>query len=741
MNAPHDLPLSSFDDEDSNRSDNPRFDTVLAARLSRRGVLRGSLGSALTAAFGGLSLAACGSDDEAAAAPVPAAPTETLLGFTAVSKSLADAFTVPEGYTATVVLACGDPLFAGVPAYRNDGTDTGYDKRSGDCHDGMEYFGLSATGTPDAGANDRALIGMNHEYVSQQFLHARGPSALPRPASETDIEVDCHGVAIVEFAKTGGKFACVQASPFNRRITGLTEIQIAGPARGHALLVTKYSPDATRTRGTLNNCGTGKTPWGTLLTGEENWTGYFYRAAGDQALRSAKVNTAFARYGRNVTATAAAASRYGWETSGSDDKYARWNTSQTGSSANGSDDYRHELNGQGYITEIDPYRAASAIKKRTALGRFAHESAAFATPVAGQPVVAYMGDDAQGEYIYKFVSAATWSAADANPADRIAVGDKYLDAGTLYVARFNDDGSGQWLPLTLANPAVAGYATYAFADAGDIAINTRLAADAAGATKMDRPEWCGVHPGTGEVYFTLTNNSNRRTAPTGSQTKVDAANPRAYSDVRGAATVQQGNVNGHIVRVKDAGGNAAATSFTWDVYLFGAESTASATMVNLSGLTGEQDFSSPDGLVFSKSTGLCWIQTDDGAFTDASNCMMLAARPGTVGDGAAVTLDYGSGVAVTTRVGKKASPATLKRFLVGPAEQEITGLCESPDGKVLFVNVQHPGESTSSANLADPSKYTSHWPGNAGYGAGGSAARPRSATVMITKNDGGRIGS
>ena len=170
----------------------------------------------------------------------------------------------------------------------------------------------------------------------------------------------------------------MQGSPFNRRITGLTEIEIAGPARGHALLVTKFSTDGTKTRGTLNNCGTGKTPWGTLLTGEENWTGYFFRAANDQALRTAKANTALARYGRNVTAAAAAASRYGWETAGADDKYARWNTSQTGASADGSDDYRHEINGQGFITEIDPYNATSVIKKRTALGRMAHESAAFA---------------------------------------------------------------------------------------------------------------------------------------------------------------------------------------------------------------------------------------------------------------------------------------------------------------------------------------------------------------------------
>jgi hypothetical protein len=322
----------------------------------------------------------------------------------------------------------------------------------------------------------------------------------------------------------------------------------------------------------------------------------------------------------------------------------------------------------------------------------------------------------------------------------MAAGAKYLDDGKLYVAQFAADGTGRWLELSLANAAVAGNATYAFADEADVCVNARLAADAAGATRMDRPEWCATHPGTGEVYFTLTNNSNRRLAPTGSQVPPDAANPRAYSDVKGASTTQQGNVNGHIVRIKEDAGSAS-TTFTWDVYLFGAEAGASPALVNLSALTGAQDFSSPDGLWFSPATGVCWIQTDDGAYTDTTNCMMLAGIPGRVGDGGAKTLDYGNGQTVTTFVGKAPAADTLKRFLVGPAGCEITGICETPDGKALFVNIQHPGEGTAMADIGDPSKYQSHWPGNAGYGAGGAAARPRSATIVITKDDGGVIGS
>ncbi len=735
------------DDQINNPSANTRFDEVLERGLLRRGLLKGGLGGAMAAMFapvaavsGSVALAGCGGgDDDVATSPptAPVAPTETLLGFGAVARTLADTSTVPAGYTARVILACGEPMAAGVPAYRNDGTDTNYAQRVGDCHDGIQYFGLGATGTRDDSSSSRALLAMNHEYINPVVLHVAGPSARPRPASEVDIEVDCHGVSINEVAKdSAGRFQHVATSAFNRRITGNTEIQLSGPARGHALFVTKFSIDGTKTRGTMNNCGNGKTPWGTLLTTEENWSGYFFRAAGDQALRSAKLNASFARYGRGVTATTAANSRYGWETAGSDDKYARWNTSVTGTSTDGSDDYRHEWFCQGFMVEIDPYNPASTVKKRTGMGRFAHENGAFGLPQSGKPLAVYMGCDSQNEYVYKWVSSATWNPADANASDRMAIGDKYLDAGKLYVAKFNDDGSGEWVELNIANPAIAA-AAFGFTEQAEMYIHTRVAADAVGATKMDRPEWVDVHPTTGEVYITMTNNSSRRAAPSGSQTRVDAANPRAYSDVRnGIDPIQSGNVNGHIVRFKDA--SPEATAFTWDVYLFGAEASADPNYINLSGLTNDNDFSSPDGLAFTKSTGLCWIQTDDGAYTDVTNCMLLASVPGTLGDGEAKTLSYAGGVNVTTRMGKKPTAATLKRFYVGPYDCEVTGLCETPDGKTIFINIQHPGDGTAAADLGDPSKYTSQWPSNVGYGAG---KRPRSATVVITKNNGQRVGT
>ncbi|WP_348683106.1 PhoX family protein [Acidovorax soli] len=723
-----------FNNENSNTSANPTFDAVLGARLSRRGLLRGSVGTVGTAVLGGFGVTACGGSDD----PIAEAK---LLGFGAVPKSLADTVAVPAGYTASVLFALGDPLAAGVAAYKNDGTDGDFDKRAGDHHDGMEWFGLGADGKRNDSATERGLLAINHEATTDEklssfFLHANGgTSTLPRPAAEVDKETDIHGIAVIEVAKTADKWGYVPASALNFRLTSLSPIEIAGPARGHAQLVTKYSTDGTRTRGTLNNCGTGKTPWGTFLTGEENWFGYFTRSATDDAARgNDKSVTSLKRYGRSQ----GAASRHGWETGGIDDKYQRWNNSKTGVSANGSDDYRNEMNGMGYIVEIDAYDKTRLAKKRTALGRFAHESAAFGKVEAGKPLTVYMGDDSRGEYIYKFVSTALWSAADANAADRMAVGDKYMDSGKLYVAKFNADGTGTWIELALTNTAISGYTTYSFADAADIAINTRLAADAVGATKMDRPEWNAVNPANGEIYFTLTNNSNRSINPASGQYLPDAANPRAYTDMKGTSA-QNGNPNGHLVRLKEG---SSVSSFSWDVYLFGAESGADKALVNISALTADQDFSSPDGLVFSKATGICWIQTDDGAYTDVTNCMMLAAVPGSVGDGAKKTLSYtkadGSKLDIITPVGKAATENTLKRFLVGPKGCEITGLTETPDGKAIFVNIQHPGETTKMADVADPTKYTSQWPSNAGYGAG---KRPRSATIVITKNDGGKIGT
>jgi secreted PhoX family phosphatase len=241
-----------------------------------------------------------------------------------------------------------------------------------------------------------------------------------------------------------------------------------------------------------------------------------------------------------------------------------------------------------------------------------------------------------------------------------------------------------------------------------------------------------VNPATDDIYFTLTNNSSRVITAASGKVVTDAANPRAYNDADGNAG--KGNVNGHIIRVAETGKEPAATTFAWDIYLFGAEADADAA-INLSGLTDEQDFSSPDGMRFAPSTGLAWIETDDGAYTDVTNCMLLASVAGSLGDGGAMTVSNtldGATNTVASFMGRKPSATQLKRFLVGPAGAEVTGICETPDGKALFINIQHPGEETLDPTV-DPTTYQSHWPD-------GGTARPRSATVVITKDDGGRIG-
>jgi hypothetical protein len=714
-----------FNEEDSNHTANPQFEQVLDSRLSlsRRGLLRGAAGAAGAGMLGASALSGC------ATAGGTTGPALTSLGFKPVAKSLADKVVVPEGYTAQIIYALGDPLAAGVPAFKNDGTDTAFEQRAGDHHDGMEWFGLDASGKPSTSFNSRGILAVNHEATTDEklssfFIHANGgASTLPRPAAEVDKELAIHGLSFVEVQSSGKQWAYKTSSPFNRRVTTMTTAAIHGPARGSEHLVTKFSTDATLCRGTLNNCGTGKTPWGTFVSGEENWYGYFSRDAKDDERRKKdKQVHALNRYGRK----AGAASRHGWESAGAQDQYVRWNNGALAASA--KEDYRNEMNTFGYVVEMDAYDTQAPMRKRTGLGRFAHESVAFAKPVAGQPIVCYMGDDARNEYIYKFVSDAKWDPKDAQPANRLSAGDKYLDKGTLFAARFKDNGSGEWLELSMNNPVIAGSSYFEFKSNADVAIFTRLAADAVGATKMDRPEWNGVHPRTGEVYFTLTNNSNRSAAT------ADAANPRAYTDMKGSKE-QKGNVHGHIVRLADA--SSAGSAFKWDIYVFGSEADADKSSVNLSSLTDENDMSAPDGLVFSQATGVCWIQTDDGAYTDKTNCMMLAAIPGKLGDGGARTVKHGD-KQVTTYVGKTPTPTTLARFLVGPKGCEITGWCETPDGRAMFINIQHPGESTAMADVNDPAKYQSQWPANAGYGAG---KRPRSATIVITKNDGGILGT
>ncbi|WP_277969392.1 PhoX family protein [Sphingomonas echinoides] len=658
--------------------------------------------------------------------------TPATLGFAAVSKNKLDVVTVPAGYTVSVLYRLGDPIDAATPAYKNDGTDTSYATRAGDHGDALHWFGLAAAGsTRDDTSSTRGLLVMNHENINQPYLHVGGATNAGgvRPEAEALKEMECHGLSVVEVTRSSaGAWSYVQAGALNRRITPLTPTVFNGPVKGSNLLKTAFSPTGVAGRGTINNCANGYTPWATNLTCEENWAGYFRRpTATDNALRTPREVVALTRFG--VTS---ASGNYGWSTvvpaDSTNTLYRRWDARVSGATA--TDDFRNEPYQFGWVVEIDPYDKASVPRKRTALGRFNHEGCWPSNFVVGRKPAWYMGDDAQNEYLYKFVSATPWAEADATAADRLSIGDKYLDNGTLYVAKFNADGSGSWSPLTFGSgPLTAGNATYAFADQADVLANARLAGDALGATKMDRPEWTAVNPVSGEVYLTLTNNSSRTAANT------DAANPRAYLD---PPSTSVSNRNGHIIRLRETGDTSEALAFAWDIYAFGAGSDLDPTNINLSGLDATNDFSSPDGLWFGRSsnasgkvTPVLWIQTDDSAYTDVTNCMMLAAMPGPVNDGGVKTVTN-AGRTQATRVGK-APGTTLRRFLVGPIEAEITGVDSTPDGKTLFVNIQHPGEN------GNPSNITSHWPDTQATGTAAATIRPRSATVVITKNDGGVV--
>ena len=657
------------DERPSNRSQNPTFYEVMDAHVKRRGFLMGGMATIATGLFG------AGLGGRAALAQT-AAPSG-LLGFTPIPVSMEDTVVVPEGYSVQILAPWGTPITADAPDYA-PGAVTGAAQavQVGSHHDGMHFF-------PIDGSSTDGLLVMNHEYIEPRFYHAEkwkgqaidGDTVVfdtngMRDDDEVLAELNGHGCSVVRVQQgADGQWSVVQGDPLNRRVTGLTEMEISGPVRGSAHVVTKFSPDGTRTRGTLNNCAHGVTPWNTYLTCEENWAGYFVNA-GEQPREQDRYGVA------NDT------SRYGWDKAASGaDEYIRFDAAATGASP--AEDYRNEPNGFGWVVEFDPYDSASVPVKRTHLGRFAHEGVVFAPAVEGQPLVLYSGDDARFEYIYKFVSAQPYTAG---------AGGELLDEGTLYVAKFNEDGTGEWLALAPGENGLT--PENGFADLADILVNTRLAADTAGATKMDRPEWGTVDPNSGEVYFTLTNNSRR------AQTQVDAVNPRAENNF------------GQIVRWRYADNDHSLATFDWDLFVIAGTARQSAVF-NGTALGDDNIFACPDGIWCDANSRL-WIQTDMGDIgPDYSGPLkafgmnaMLAADPMT---------------------------GEIRRFLTGPWGQEITGVVTTPDQTTMFVNVQHPGGHASADQFA-ANDYGSGFPDYDG-------TPPRSATLVITRTDGGVIGA
>ncbi|NHC10482.1 alkaline phosphatase PhoX [Stutzerimonas degradans] len=650
------------DELPSNRSGNPHIQDVI--NLGRRQVLAGgaSLGALafLGATLPGAVQAAGQSAERLKDFPLK---RRSRLPFLAVPVTRHDGISVPPGYTATTFIPWGTPISGRYPAYLEDASNSAEDQahQTGMHHDGMHFFPINAK--YGGHQSDHGLLVVNHEYIDAPLLHPNGPTVVDGKrtvADEVRKEINAHGVSVVEIRRGVRGDWSVLPSARNRRITGATPMRIEGPAKGHALLRTRYSPSGTSTRGTLNNCANGFTPWGTYLTCEENWAGYF-------ASQDSELPRELSRYGVRDT------SRYAWETIAGDE-FQRFDATRRGADA--QSDYRNEPNTFGWIVEIDPFDLDAMPVKRTALGRFAHEGLVFAPVKPGRPLVCYSGDDSQNEYIYKYVSRDRYRPLRSDG--------RLLDAGTLYVARFNADGSGDWLALDIDDPAfqqACATAGVSFADQGEVLINTRLAADIAGATRMDRPEWGAVHPDNGDVYFTLTNNSAR--------SEADAANPRAP------------NPYGHIIRWSEESRDYAGTRFRWNIYLMAGPQGDSRTPKGRT-LDDSNILASPDGLWFDDE-GRLWIQTDmsgsqlkSGPF---GNNQMLVSDP---------------------RTGE------TKRFLVGPLGAEVTGITATPDFRTLFVNIQHPGEGST------PGNYSSSWPDGPGL-------RPRSATVIISRKDGKRL--
>ncbi|MGH8719681.1 MAG: PhoX family protein [Burkholderiales bacterium] len=691
-NKPRTLVNAANNGATNNPSANDPFSSVLQRYVSRRDVLRGGLGAA-AACMLGLPLAGAAADQRNGFPSGSAARRARKLGFESFPGSLEDSVKVPEGYRVQVFVPWGTPINGSSPAFDEvnaSNTAAEQAQQVGEHHDGLRYFPFPA----GSESSDHGLLVINHEYIDQQYIH-NPPFVFDGKTPRTDLdgvrkEINCHGISVLEIVKNkSGEWTLVD-SGFNRRITGATAMLLRGPAAGSDLLKTKYSPDGMFCRGTLQDCGMGFTPWGTYLACEENWNDYFVNKNAEQPRQHS-------RYG-----VADEATRFGWDTvAGSaeeeNDEFARFNATSTGADA--TEDYRNEPNQFGWVVEIDPYDPSAIPIKRTALGRLAHEGAWVSKVEKGKQLAFYMGDDGRFEYIYKFVTKHAYHPKTA--------GGFLLDQGTLYAAKFNDDGSGEWLALEFGQNGLNTNAAEPFTSQADVLVNTRRAADVVGATPMDRPEWGTVHPKTGEVYMCLTNNTQRGDGKVGSTFAEQQASQDIGPD---APNPRPLNAYGHIIRWREDGDDPAATTFKWDIFVFGSRADQ-PTEINLSGLTEDNQFASPDGLWFDPR-GILWIQTDDGSnVREATNNQMLAVIPRALGkDG------------VTP-----GNQRELRRFLVGPLECEVTGVHMTPDNRNMFVNIQHPGEN------GDPANPTSTFPG-------GPGTRPRSTTLVITRENGGAIG-
>ncbi|MCA0043576.1 PhoX family protein [Celeribacter litoreus] len=620
-----DLSWDEFDELRDPRASTNDFDAVVERAISRRGFLGGAL------AFGSGALAM----GAGLMSSTTAARADGHMGFAFKPIDIATDHDihVPDGYKWKVLVRWGDALFS--DAANAYSPETGVDVSMSD-----RVFGENTDGMETFVDGDKTVLAINSEYVNPKINLPAASEGKPQSADEVMMLKNMQGVTVMEVADTGNGFEVVVDSPYNRRITHETVMTMDGPAAGSDLVKTNADPEGMSPKGTMNNCGSGKTLWGTYLTCEENFNGYF------GATGAYEERADFKRYGIGGEG------RYAYE------KFdTRYDLSKEP-----NEPYRH-----GWVTEINPLDPSSTPIKHTALGRFKHENAEMVQANDGR-VVVYMGDDERGEFMYKFVSNGTWTEGGSTEG--------LLSDGTLYVAKFNDDMTGAWLPLT---PETTGMSIE------EILVFSRIAGSKVGATTMDRPEWIAANPLKCEAYCALTNNKNRgiKTNAGGDETPVGGPNPR------------EANKYGQIVRWTPTGEDHGSETFAWDLYVMAGNPNVHDNAYGGSdNVTAGNMFNSPDGMAFS-SDGYLWIQTDgddsnEGDFAGQGNNQMLVGN---------------------TETGE------IARFLTAPNGAEVTGLCWSADKKVAFVGIQHPGGA---------------WPDGAG--------KPRSAVISVWREDGATIG-
>ncbi|WP_299962764.1 PhoX family phosphatase [uncultured Roseobacter sp.] len=658
--------FEAFDDIPTNPNLNRTIGDVINRRYGRRDMLKGVLGVAATTALFGTS-AMVAPKRAAASADASRYKFDELTWGNDTEHHIAD------GYNADVLLRWGDPITADAPEFDvMNQTAEAQLKQFGYNNDYVGFTALNDEGT-------RGLLCVNHEYTNEEVMFP-GLGRQDRAGFEgmteelVNIEMAAHGGSVVEIAQgEDGKWSLVRDSQYNRRITPLnTEMTIDGPAAGHARMQTNADPEGMTVIGTVNNCAGGMTPWGTYLMAEENFHGYFWTDKVDAEGKPDVTGMEEAMAKRN--------GRYGvpgmWYAWG---KYHdRWNI----------DKEPNEPNRWGWIVEVDPRNPDAAPIKHTALGRFRHEGAETTVSKDGHLVV-YSGDDNRFDYQYKYVSGGTIND------DTAVFGSSLFSDGTLYVARFDEDGTVEWMPLVHGEGPLT--AENGFNDQGDVMIDTRMAADLLGATPMDRPE--DAQPGpNGTAYLMLTNNTRRQ------PDQVNAANPRPESSF------------GHIIEIKEDGEDHAATKGTWSILVKCGDPTIEEVGAQWNPETSESGwFGSPDNCAID-ADGRLWISTDQGSSWGKTG----------KSDGL-----YGLETAGDLR-------GHSKLFFRCPVGGELCGPYFHDSGETLFLAVQHPGTDGTKdfrgferdSTFEDPA---TRWPDF------DPAMPPRPSVVVVTKEGGGKI--